>query len=84
MMDITSKKSRMKSEKILLEGVRLIKDAINAGVKLETLLYTRIDAVNELNVSKDVKKYKVPYRSIQLWSTLSTSPGIMGKIFFFF
>lgn len=83
-MDHVSKKARKKNELIVLEGKRFIQDAIDARVELETVIFSRLSDLNELqNLGKKVKAYQVPYRSIQMWSTLTTSPGILGKPYLF-
>lgn len=79
-MDLRSKKRRKKNEEILLEGRMYIKDAVDAGLIPKYIVYSRIDDVQEfMDSGMKTKFYKVPYRSIQLWSTLTTSPGIMGN-----
>lgn len=82
MLTLTSKKKRKKDEKLVLEGSRIIKQALNAGFQLEQLIFSRVDDIKDLPIKEKnskAKLYKVPYRSIQLWSQLTTSPGIMGK-----
>lgn len=81
MMNIKIRKFRAKQDQILLEGTRLIQDALEAGVHPDMLIFSKIDDVKDLPLPDDIKLYKVPYRSIQLWSSLTTSPGIMGKSF---
>lgn len=81
-MDLRSKKRRKKNEEILLEGKCYIKDAIEAGLIPKFIVYSRLSDVQEfIHSGVKTKFYKVPYRSIQLWSTLTTSPGIMGTSF---
>ncbi|XP_057664220.1 rRNA methyltransferase 3, mitochondrial [Diorhabda carinulata] len=79
--EIKSNKERDKKDLILLEGKRLIKDALDAKCKLEYLLFSRFDEVEFLRPSilkLGAKLYKMPYREIQMWSDLVTSPGVMG------
>ncbi|XP_047363101.1 rRNA methyltransferase 3A, mitochondrial [Vespa velutina] len=78
MVNVKSRKRREKSNQILLEGYRLIKDGIEAGVKPEIILFSRLSDIMDLNLHKEVKLYKVPYKTLQLWSNLTTSPGIIG------
>lgn len=83
LVQVKSKKEKDKKDLILLEGKRLIKDALDAGCKLEYILFSRMDEVEYLKSSLPklaVKLYKMPYREMQLWSDLTTSPGIMGNI----
>lgn len=66
---------------ILLEGKRLIKEALINNCRLEYLIFTRS---NELDYLKSYLPksgshiYKMPYREMQMWSDLTTTPGIMG------
>lgn len=80
-MNLKSKKGRKQNDQILIEGTRFIRDAIETGMVPEHIVYSRTNDVKEFMESnlKKTKFYKVPYRSIQLWSTLTTSPGVMGK-----
>ncbi|XP_063705610.1 rRNA methyltransferase 3, mitochondrial [Culicoides brevitarsis] len=82
MMSVTSKKHQEKTErKLVLEGRRLIQEAIEAGLQLETLIFSKIEQVkpisNEILRSK-AKKYKVANHNLKLWSQLTTTPGILG------
>ena len=80
MMNIRSKKKRKKNDVILIEGKRFVQDAIEAGVKPETIIFSRWEDVKDLNITdKKTQMYKVPYRSIQIWSSLTTSPGMIGR-----
>jgi hypothetical protein len=81
MLKIKTKKLREKNNMILLEGFRLIKDAINAELMPKIIFFNRVSDILPLSLPKEVKLYKIPYRTIQLWSNLTTSPGILGKYF---
>ncbi|KAI4471764.1 rrna methyltransferase 3 [Holotrichia oblita] len=66
---------------IILEGKRLIIEALENNCKLEYLLFSRKSDVEEIKSflpKSGATLYKMPYREIQLWSGLTTSPGIMG------
>ncbi|KAL6431321.1 hypothetical protein ACFW04_007171 [Cataglyphis niger] len=78
MIDVKTRNKREKNNSMLLEGFRLIKDAVEAGIKPKAIFFNRISEILPLSLSKEVKLYKVPYRTIQLWSNLTTSPGILG------
>ncbi|XP_001605709.1 rRNA methyltransferase 3, mitochondrial [Nasonia vitripennis] len=79
MMSLRSKKQRKKDELILLEGVRFIEDAIKAGIVPQYIFFSRWEDIKHLDFSNTgTKLFKVTYRNIQLWSTLTTSPGVMG------
>ncbi|KAG5318887.1 MRM3 methyltransferase, partial [Pseudoatta argentina] len=77
-IDIKTKKKREKNRQMLLEGFRLIQDAIQAGIVAKVIFFSRLSDVLPLSLPKEVKLYKIPYRTIQLWSNLTTSPGIIG------
>ncbi|KAK9504577.1 hypothetical protein O3M35_010882 [Rhynocoris fuscipes] len=77
MLSVKSKKSNQ----ILLEGRRLIQDAINVGIIPEKIFYTRkkdLDKLNNLEELSGVQLFKIPYKDMQLWSGLTTCPGILA------
>ncbi|KAH0552253.1 rRNA methyltransferase 3, mitochondrial [Cotesia glomerata] len=79
MMSVRSRKTRDRNSKIILEGARMINDAIDAGLTPEIILFSRNPDVEKLSLPQSgVKLFKAPYRAIQTWSTLVTSPGLMG------
>ncbi|XP_072909323.1 rRNA methyltransferase 3A, mitochondrial isoform X1 [Hemitrygon akajei] len=75
-----SKKFRDQHGKILLEGRRLITDALRAGAKLETLFFSNMDSLKELPVEKlkHAKLIKVKFEEIKMWSDLVTPQGTLG------
>ncbi|XP_076292562.1 rRNA methyltransferase 3, mitochondrial [Lasioglossum baleicum] len=77
---LKSRKRREKNDKVILEGYRLIKDALDAGAQLDTILFNNYNEIDKLNhpIPDDVKLYKVPYKTIQMWSSLTSPPGVMG------
>lgn len=74
------KNNQKKKRKILLEGKRLIREALQRGCQMEYLLFSQLSDVEDLKayLPKLGQLYKMPYREIQSWSDLTTSPGIMG------
>jgi len=66
---------------ILLEGKRVIVDAMNSGFYPKTFIFSRLNLLDEFpfDLEKRLNMVQIPYRNIQTWSDLSTSPGIMGK-----
>lgn len=78
MLNVKSRKMRQQNNQILIEGHRLIKDAIVAGVKPHIVFFSRTSDIEDLSLPVESKLYKVPYKSMQLWSNLTTSPGIIG------
>ncbi|XP_017780682.1 PREDICTED: rRNA methyltransferase 3, mitochondrial [Nicrophorus vespilloides] len=78
---LKSKKEKAKQDLILLEGKRLIREALETGSKLKYLIFTRPEELDYLKKhlpNSGAQIYKMPYREMQMWSTLTTSPGIMG------
>jgi tRNA G18 (ribose-2'-O)-methylase SpoU len=81
MSNVKSSKARKASGRILLEGERLIADAMNAGANAETIFFSDTKLLTTLPLIKypSIELYQVHHSKIQLWSDLITSPGIMGK-----
>ena len=77
---LSSKKDRLSSDSLVLEGTRMIKDAISHGFSPSVLVFSREKAVWQLDLPKDtpVKLYHIPYNNIKMWTDLTTSPGIMA------
>lgn len=81
MMSVRSRKQRDKNSRIILEGHRLITDAINSGAIPEIIVFSRKPDLERLILpEKGIKLFKVPYQTIRIWSTLVTPPGLMGRI----
>lgn len=85
MVSIKSRKYRQQSNQILLEGRRLIEDALEADLKLQKLMFSKVEYLKILqnhlkNYERDPKCmfYKVPHGDMAFWSNLTTNPGIMG------
>ncbi|XP_068899156.1 rRNA methyltransferase 3, mitochondrial [Tenebrio molitor] len=79
--EIKSNKEKDKKDLILLEGKRLIRDALQSGCHLKYILFSRkseVDFVKPFLPKVGAQLYKMPYREIQMWSELTTTPGIMG------
>ena len=71
----------MESRKIIVEGKRLIVDAMKAGFYPKTLLFSRLNLLENipLDPKRDLNMVQIPYKNIQSWTDLSTSPGFIGK-----
>ncbi|CAL7933470.1 unnamed protein product [Xylocopa violacea] len=78
MTELRSRKKRQKNKEVILEGHRLIADALKTGLIPKAILFNNPSDIEAFNFSKEVKLYKVPYKTIQLWSSLTTSPGLLG------
>lgn len=78
---VKSRRFREQHGKILLEGRRLITDALGSGAVLQTLFFSSLDALKELPLDKlrRVNLIKVKFDHIKVWSDLVTPQGIMGN-----
>ncbi|XP_029039164.2 rRNA methyltransferase 3, mitochondrial [Osmia bicornis bicornis] len=76
--ELKSRKRRGKNDEVVLEGCRLIKDALKAGAVPKAILFNDPSDIKELNIPEKVTLYKVPYKTLQLWSGLTASPGLLG------
>jgi len=77
---LSSKRDRRKSDSIVLEGVRIIKDAIDQGFDPSVIVFSREKLLWQLELPKkaSTKLFHIPYNNIKLWTDLTTSPGIMA------
>ncbi|KFO74390.1 RNA methyltransferase-like 1, partial [Cuculus canorus] len=75
-----SKKFRDHQGKVLLEGQRLIKDALEAGAVLQTLFFSTVGQLKELPEAqlKRASLVKVKFEDIKSWSDVVTPQGLMG------
>ncbi|NXH14109.1 MRM3 methyltransferase, partial [Bucco capensis] len=75
-----SKKFRDHHRKVLLEGQRLIKDALEAGAVLQTLFFSTVGHLKELPEAnlKGASLVKVKFEDIKIWSDLVTPQGLLG------
>jgi len=86
LIDIKTKKNRKKNSGILLEGKRLIQDALNAGVNPKLIFFSQKRVLESLCLPEQLRDltiantifYKAPYKMMQLFSETETSQGIMG------
>ncbi|KAG7187885.1 hypothetical protein KM043_013860 [Ampulex compressa] len=78
MTNVKSRKKRAKSRQIILEGQRMIVEGLKACLVPNVIFFSRISDVEHLELPEETQLYKIPYRTIQLWSNVTTSPGLMG------
>lgn len=78
---VKSRQFREKQGKILLEGRRLIADALKAGAVPRVFFFSRLEYIKELPIEKlkGVSLIKVKFEDIKDWSDLVTPQGIMGQ-----
>ncbi|XP_017042405.1 rRNA methyltransferase 3, mitochondrial [Drosophila ficusphila] len=82
---VRSRKRRDKNRQIIVEGRRLIQEALQCGLKMETLLFSQKDQlalvkdqVGRAQLETRTKIYKVPQHDLKTWSSLVTPPGLMA------
>ncbi|XP_061418118.1 rRNA methyltransferase 3, mitochondrial [Lethenteron reissneri] len=75
-----SRQYREKHGKILLEGTRLIRDALEAGAVLQTIFFDSTTQLQELPLELIARAalIRVRMRDIRLWSDLVTPQGILA------
>ncbi|GAB0090373.1 rRNA methyltransferase 3, mitochondrial [Sergentomyia squamirostris] len=82
MMLFNSSRTQKKNALMVLEGRRLIKDALKSNLTLRKLFFCRREDLKELaDLLKNTEKselYRTAYRDLTLWSQLSTSPGLLA------
>lgn len=66
--------------KILLEGRRLICDALHAGAMPQTVFFSTVDRLRELPLDKLKRAalVKVKFEEIKLWSDVVAPQGVIG------
>lgn len=77
-----SRSFRDKEGKILLEGRRLICDALAAGASPQMLFFSAVERLQELPLDKlqQAKLVKVKYEDMKTWSDLVTPQGVIGQM----
>ncbi|OQV22254.1 putative rRNA methyltransferase 3, mitochondrial [Hypsibius exemplaris] len=80
--DVKNRAERAKTRRILLEGHRLICEALYNGVGIKTVFYSHPDLVEELPQQElrlnKTDVYQVTPKQMALWSDMTTPPGIMA------
>jgi 16S rRNA (guanosine(1370)-2'-O)-methyltransferase len=76
------KDSKFEARLLALEGRRLIEDALDAGLRGHSVYFSEKDTVRgiQLPEKSTTKFFKIPYKNLKLWSTVTTCPGITGII----
>ena len=77
---LSSRQEREDSDTVVLEGVRVIKDAVSAGFIPRLVVFSRVSLLRDLGLekNKETRLYHVPYNNIKVWSDMVTSPGVMA------
>ncbi|KAG9265248.1 rRNA methyltransferase 3, mitochondrial [Astyanax mexicanus] len=71
---------REQQGKVLLEGRRLICDALAAGASPQTLFFSRVERLGELPLDRlgQASLVKVKFEDIKIWSDLSAPQGVIA------
>ncbi|MPC17477.1 rRNA methyltransferase 3, mitochondrial [Portunus trituberculatus] len=84
-------KYRSEHQLFVAEGHRIIREALEHGATPAALYFTRLGLVaalkappSELKLEhvialNDLPLFKAPYKTLQMWSSVTTSPGIVGQ-----
>lgn len=67
--------------KVLLEGRRLICDALDAGANPQMVFFSTVDRLRELPLDKLKRAtlVKVKFEDIKIWSDLVAPQGVIGE-----
>ena len=80
-MLLKSRKTREETGKLVLEGRRLLTDALQAGAEAEIIFFSKVEHLKELPLHLTNAKFvKVPFKDIKVWSDLVTPYGVIGKL----
>eukprot|EP00088_Acartia_fossae_P005367 TRINITY_DN1235_c0_g1_i6.p1 TRINITY_DN1235_c0_g1~~TRINITY_DN1235_c0_g1_i6.p1 ORF type:complete len:490 (+),score=103.81 TRINITY_DN1235_c0_g1_i6:50-1519(+) len=73
--------NRPDSDCFVLEGTRLINDALASGLKPSTFIFSRVKLLKDVptqDIDGSCEFYHVPYNNIKMWSDLKTPTGLMA------
>ena len=78
-MNANSRKQKGKIKTIVLEGKRLIIDALKANGAMKYLFISRMDVLDGFPARLiDCPVYRVPHKHLKVWSETDASQGIIG------
>lgn len=78
LLECKSSKLREKNQKFMLEGKRLIYDAITANITPIKIFFTRTEDLKKFKLPLNIELYRICYEDLQVWSNVKTSQGLMG------
>ncbi|XP_064545585.1 rRNA methyltransferase 3, mitochondrial [Drosophila montana] len=83
--EVRSRKRRDNNKQIIIEGRRLIEEALQCRLKMHSLFFSQRDQlallrelVAQAQQEDNTKIYKVPQHDLKTWSSLVTPPGLMA------
>jgi tRNA G18 (ribose-2'-O)-methylase SpoU len=78
-------RKKKQDNQIIIEGNQLIKEAIQARIKLNKLIFAKAEKLELIkpfiqtkNILKNLEVYKVPTSDLTVYSVLTTCPGLIG------
>lgn len=83
-ISLSKPNTRPLEQRIVLEGQRLIKEALSSDLSMDYLLFSKDEHLDYIENAfgvdklKDTTVIKVPYSDLKLWSQMTTFSGIMG------
>ncbi|XP_071181414.1 rRNA methyltransferase 3, mitochondrial-like [Mytilus edulis] len=78
-MNANSKKQKGRRSEVLLEGRRLIIDALKAKATMKALYFSKLDVLDKFPAEMiDCPVYKVPHKNLKIWCETDTPQGILG------
>ncbi|VDP37455.1 unnamed protein product [Soboliphyme baturini] len=79
MTHLHSKKGRRALGKLLLEGVRLVSEALICGLNLNSVYFCDPKILGQLPANFDRSKcFKISGERMSAWSVMDTPPGVLG------
>ncbi|XP_023940904.2 rRNA methyltransferase 3, mitochondrial [Bicyclus anynana] len=81
LVKLKSKKERLKTEQMLVEGWRLIVDGLEAKCHLKYVIFSRVEDLAHITPHlprTGVQLFKIPYKEIAMWSDVETPSGVFG------
>lgn len=88
--NVNYRKFRDKNKLFMVEGLHIIREALDAGITPEAIFFSQLHLLlqlksrssclgqEELAALNNLPLYKTPYKTLQTWSSLTTCPGILG------
>lgn len=81
---LKSRKYREKEKLLLIEGRRLILEAVEVGLNLRYLLFSNVKQIEMIRsniqkaFTKETEIIRLPHHDLSFWSTLTTCPGLIA------
>lgn len=78
-----SRKYRLQTNEIVIEGISAVQSAMAAGGKLKSLYFSGSDTLQSFNSVdlNDVELYKVRYETVKTCTQTDMPDGVLGKTY---